>query len=158
MTAAGTQHNVVNTAVGYGSAWDVRVHFGLGSETTVRELQVVWPTRQTTTLRDVAVCMFTSAAQYLKTVEEGKASCVVIGLGLRGDISGLDLARAILASRRAIPVIFIAGPADAPMKAQALLMGCIAYLEEPVSSELLVSAIIRSGSVTPRRPPPGPGR
>ena len=104
------------------------------------------------------VCMFTSAAQYLKTVEEGKASCVVIGLGLRGDISGLDLARAILASRRAIPVIFIAGPADAPMKAQALLMGCIAYLEEPVSSELLVAAIVRSGTVTPRRPPPGPGR
>jgi hypothetical protein len=39
-----------------------------------------------------------------------------------------------------------------------LLMGCIAYLEEPVSSELLVSAIIRSGSVTPRRPLPVPGR
>jgi len=55
-------------------------------------------------------------------------------------------------------VIFIAGPADAPMKAQALLMGCIAYLEEPVSSELLVAAIVRSGTVTPRRPPPGPGR
>jgi len=104
------------------------------------------------------VCMFTSAELYLKTVEEGKASCVVIGLGLRGDISGLDLARAVLASRRAIPVIFIAGSADASMKAQALLMGCVAYLEEPVSSELLVSAIGRSGVASPRRPPPGPGR
>ena len=31
VTAAGTQHNVVNTAVGYGSASDARVHFGLGS-------------------------------------------------------------------------------------------------------------------------------
>jgi FixJ family two-component response regulator len=102
--------------------------------------------------------MFTSAAQYLKTVEEGKASCVVIGLGLRGDISGLDLARAILASRRAIPVIFIAGPADAPMKAQALLMGCIAYLEEPVSSESLIAAIKSSGTPSSRLPPPGPGR
>jgi hypothetical protein len=54
VTAAGTQHDVVNTAVGYGSASDARVHFGLGAETTVRELKVVWPTRQTTTLRNVA--------------------------------------------------------------------------------------------------------
>ena len=28
VTAAGTQHDVVNTAVGYGSASDARVHFG----------------------------------------------------------------------------------------------------------------------------------
>ncbi len=54
VTAAGTQHDLVNTAVGYGSASDARVHFGLGAETTVRELKVVWPTRQTTTLRNVA--------------------------------------------------------------------------------------------------------
>ena len=55
------------------------------------------------------VCMFTSAELYLRTVEEGKASCVVIALGLSGSISGLDLGRAILASRRPIPVVFIAG-------------------------------------------------
>jgi enediyne biosynthesis protein E4 len=54
VTAAGSQHDVVNTAVGYGSASDARVHFGLGAETIVRELKVVWPTRQTTTLRNVA--------------------------------------------------------------------------------------------------------
>jgi hypothetical protein len=35
-------------------------------------------------------------------------------------------------------VIFVAGSADASMKAQALLMGCVAYLEEPVSSEALM--------------------
>jgi FixJ family two-component response regulator len=104
------------------------------------------------------VCMFTSAEQYLRTVEEGKASCVVIALGLRGSISGLELGRAILASRRAIPVVFIAGSADASMKAQALLMGCIAYLEEPVSSELLISAIRSSGASSSWHPPPGPGR
>src|SRR5881394_2952303 len=84
------------------------------------------------------VCMFTSAELYLRTVEEGKACCVVVSLGLRGTISGFDVARAVRASGRALPVIFIAGSPDAAMKEEALLMGCLAYLEEPVSSELLI--------------------
>ena len=104
------------------------------------------------------ICMFKSAEQYLKTVEEGKASCVVIGVDLHGSIPGLDLGRAILACRRAIPVIFIARSADAALKEQALSMGCIAYLEEPVSSESLIAAIKSSGTPSSRLPPPGPGR
>jgi two-component system response regulator FixJ len=104
------------------------------------------------------VCMFTSAQRYLATFEEGKASCVVIGAGLGGGISGLDLGRAILASRRAVPVIFVAGSAGASMKAEAMLMGCVAYLEEPVSSESLIAAVRGAGAVGSWRPPPGPGR
>jgi FixJ family two-component response regulator len=104
------------------------------------------------------VCMFTSAELYLRTVEEGKACCVVVSLGLRGSISGLDVGRAVRASGRAMPVIFIAGSADASMKAEALLMGCLAYLEEPVSSELLISAVRSSGAASSWHPPPGPGR
>ena len=53
VTASGTQYNQVMTAVGYGSSSDSRVHFGLGKETAVREVEVVWPTRQTQTLRNV---------------------------------------------------------------------------------------------------------
>jgi FixJ family two-component response regulator len=104
------------------------------------------------------VCMFTSAELYLRTVEEGKACCVVVSLGLRGSISGLDVGRAVRASGRAMPVIFIAGSADASMKEEALLTGCLAYLEEPVSSELLISAVRRSGATSSWHPPPGPGR
>ena len=104
------------------------------------------------------VCMFTSAEQYLRTVEDGKTSCVVVALGLRGDISGLDVGRAVLAARRPIPVVFIAGPADGSMKEEALLLGCTAYLDEPVSSELLISAVRKSGAESSWRPPPGPGR
>lgn len=55
VSASGTQHNEVNTAVGYGSASDPRVHFGLGKDTIVKELTVTWPSRSTVTLRDVAV-------------------------------------------------------------------------------------------------------
>src|SRR6185295_5444688 len=43
VTASGTQYNHVNTAVGYGSASDRRVHFGLGDDTVVKELTITWP-------------------------------------------------------------------------------------------------------------------
>ena len=49
----GTQHNHVTTAVGYGSASDRRVHFGLGREAVVKELTVTWPSGKTQTLKDV---------------------------------------------------------------------------------------------------------
>jgi hypothetical protein len=53
VTAAGAQHNHVQTTVGYGGASDRRVHFGLGPETVVRELTITWPSGKAQTLRDV---------------------------------------------------------------------------------------------------------
>src|SRR5262245_36759401 len=49
-----TQYNQVDTAVGYGSASDRRVHFGLGAAAVVGELTVTWPSGATQTLRGVA--------------------------------------------------------------------------------------------------------
>jgi enediyne biosynthesis protein E4 len=34
---------MVGTAAGYQSAQDVRIHFGLGRETSVKELLIRWP-------------------------------------------------------------------------------------------------------------------
>ena len=52
-SASGTQHNVVNTAVGYGSSSDPRVHFGLGPDARASEISVTWPTGETRILRGV---------------------------------------------------------------------------------------------------------
>jgi hypothetical protein len=65
-TASGTQHNHVNTAVGYGCASDRRVHFGLGPDAVVRELRVEWPSGAVQTLRDVP-------ADRIVTVREDEA-------------------------------------------------------------------------------------
>jgi FixJ family two-component response regulator len=96
--------------------------------------------------RGYRVSMFMSAGQYLKTLDEGKASCVVIDVDLAGRISGLELGTAIFLSRRPIPIIFISGTLDATARAQASSMGCVAWIEKPVSSELLISAIRRAGA------------
>jgi hypothetical protein len=53
VTAAGSQYNHVNTAVGYGCASDRRVHFGLGKDVLIREMVISWPSGTVQTLRDV---------------------------------------------------------------------------------------------------------
>jgi hypothetical protein len=51
----GSQWNEVTTAVGYASSSDSRVHFGLGSNRTIKQLEIQWPSGIKQTLRDVDV-------------------------------------------------------------------------------------------------------
>lgn len=53
-TASGKQHNHVNTAVGYGCASDKRVHFGVGKDTTIKEIRIIWPSGSVQSLENVA--------------------------------------------------------------------------------------------------------
>ena len=48
------QWNEVTTAVGYASSSDPRVHFGLGKNKTVKEIEVRWPSGIRQVVRDVA--------------------------------------------------------------------------------------------------------
>ncbi len=52
-TAHGTQYNVANTAVGYNSSSDKRVHFGLGDDAVVERIELSWPTGVKQTLTNV---------------------------------------------------------------------------------------------------------
>jgi hypothetical protein len=52
-TASGVQYNHVTTSVGYASASDRRVHFGLGRDTVVRELRIQWPSGTIQTLENI---------------------------------------------------------------------------------------------------------
>jgi hypothetical protein len=60
------QYQLVSTANGIYSASDKRVHFGLGSETSVKSLEIQWPSGIKQTLGDIR------ADQNLKVVEPGK--------------------------------------------------------------------------------------
>jgi hypothetical protein len=57
------QYNHVTTAAGYASSSDKRVHFGLGADTRIREIELRWPSGKVQTLHDV------SAGQILKVTE-----------------------------------------------------------------------------------------
>jgi hypothetical protein len=57
------QYNHVTTATGYASSSDKRVHFGLGDDTRIREIELRWPSGKVQVLHDVA------ADQILKVTE-----------------------------------------------------------------------------------------
>ena len=48
------QYNHVTTSVGYASASDKRVHFGLGADRTAREIEIRWPSGARQVLKDVS--------------------------------------------------------------------------------------------------------
>ncbi len=66
-TTSGSQYNHVNTAVGYACASDSRVHFGLGRDSLVKELEIAWPSGTVQTLKDVR-------ADQILTIVEGQAT------------------------------------------------------------------------------------
>ncbi len=50
-----SQWNEVTTAVGYASSSDVRVHFGLGANRRIKEIEIHWPSGTKQTIIDAAV-------------------------------------------------------------------------------------------------------
>jgi enediyne biosynthesis protein E4 len=62
-----SQWNEVTTATGYASSSDSRVHFGLGVNARVREIEIRWPSGIRQTLHDVA-------GDQILTIEEPRAS------------------------------------------------------------------------------------
>ena len=48
-----SQYDIVSTSAGYGASRDPRVHFGLGSFTTVKQLEIRWPSGQRQVLKDL---------------------------------------------------------------------------------------------------------
>jgi hypothetical protein len=48
-----SQWNEVTTAVGYASSSDSRVHFGLGSNARIKEMEIRWPSGIKQVLKDL---------------------------------------------------------------------------------------------------------
>lgn len=60
-----SQWNEATTAVGYTASSDSRIHFGLGKNRLIKDLEVRWPSGVRQTLHDVA-------ADQILTVEEAQ--------------------------------------------------------------------------------------
>jgi enediyne biosynthesis protein E4 len=61
-----SQWNEATTAVGYACSSDPRVHFGLGSNNIVKEIQITWPSRVVQRLTNIS-------ADQILTIEEPKS-------------------------------------------------------------------------------------
>jgi FixJ family two-component response regulator len=81
---------------------------------------------------------FASAEAFLQ--ETTRSACLVLDVHLVG-ISGIELQRHLVASGRAIPIIFITAGDDDAIRTAAAQAGCVAFLHKPFLAEALVCAI-----------------
>jgi FixJ family two-component response regulator len=87
--------------------------------------------------------LFSAAEALLDRIGTSKAACLVIDIHL-GGISGIELARQLVALGLTLPIIFMSGAANHAMEAAAFETGCIAFLHKPFPSDLLLDAVSRA--------------
>jgi two-component system response regulator FixJ len=83
---------------------------------------------------------FGSAADFLAAMVESQAGCVLADIHMPG-MSGLELQSRLLEMGQDIPVIVMTGNADVPSAVRALKSGAVDFIEKPISTESLISAI-----------------
>ena len=83
---------------------------------------------------------YSSAEAFLADAGHVRLGCALLDIHL-GGMSGLDLCRRLTAERSALPVIFVTACDEATVRRQAEELGCSAFLQKPVSREVLIDAI-----------------
>ncbi len=88
----------------------------------------------------IQVRTFDSAAAFLKSLGDEKASCIITDVRMP-EMSGIDLLRRLNEMKADIPVIVITGHGDIALAVDAMKMGALDFLEKPFDDELLLSAV-----------------
>jgi FixJ family two-component response regulator len=84
--------------------------------------------------------LFASAEEFLSVAPTLEAACLIVDIQL-GDISGVELVRALYPQGCALPVIFITGSRDELHRRQAMELGCAAFLLKPFSAQRLIETV-----------------
>lgn len=83
---------------------------------------------------------FSSAESFLQHPFEDLPSCVVLDMQMPA-ISGFEVADALKASGREIPIIYLTGHGTIPMTVKAMKGGAYEFLTKPVASNDLLNTI-----------------
>jgi two-component system response regulator FixJ len=87
-----------------------------------------------------AVTTFATAPDFLAAFDPAHAGCVVADIHMPG-MSGLELQARLRDRDKDLPIIIMTGNADVPSAVRALKSGAIDFIEKPVDTDSLVSAI-----------------
>jgi FixJ family two-component response regulator len=77
---------------------------------------------------------------FLKRAQLAAATCLVLDVQLQ-HTSGIELRRQLTHSGHSVPVIFITAAESEVRHKSALEAGCVAYLQKPFPSSLLIEAV-----------------
>ncbi len=92
--------------------------------------------------------LYATAQQFLDAVKDTPPSCVVMDVQLP-DLSGIELARRLLASRLRLPIVFLTRSKDQAWRRQAVEVGCVAFVERPFSAQVLIEAVVTATGSNP---------
>ena len=84
--------------------------------------------------------VFASAQQFLDRPRSLTPSCLVLDVSLP-DLNGLELQKRVAAERPDMPIIFITGHGDIPIRVQAMKAGEVEFLTKPFTVTTLLEAI-----------------
>jgi FixJ family two-component response regulator len=89
------------------------------------------------------ITLFESADRFLETADFDEFDGVIADMQMPGS-SGLDLARALRAQRRRLPVILITARPEKQYEAEAVSAGTVALLRKPLDPAALFAQVERS--------------
>jgi FixJ family two-component response regulator len=91
---------------------------------------------------DYGVETYASAEEYLWAAATSRAALLIVDMQL-GQDSGLDVVRWLRLSENNKPFISISGSCDDTIKQSALEAGTVAYLDKPLSMDVLGEVVCR---------------
>jgi FixJ family two-component response regulator len=86
---------------------------------------------------------FTSPSTFLARDPGDAPACVLVDLRMPG-MSGLEVQRALAATSRKVPVVFVSGHADVKAGVEAMKAGAVDFLPKPVEEHRLLDAVGRA--------------
>jgi two-component system, LuxR family, response regulator FixJ len=88
----------------------------------------------------MAVEDYASTAEFARGYRGGGGACLILDQHLPGS-TGLDFLSSTDGTKLDLPVILLTGRADPAIRARAVRLGVSAFLEKPVSDDVLLAAI-----------------
>ena len=86
---------------------------------------------------------FSTPEALLERLERDAAGCLILDVRMPG-LNGLDFYDALVADRKALPVVFLSGYLDVSLTVRAMRVGAIDALQKPVVRDVLLDAVKRA--------------
>lgn len=86
---------------------------------------------------------FSTPEALLERLERDAAGCLILDVRLPG-LNGLDFYDALVADRKALPVVFLSGYLDVTLTVRAMRVGAVDALQKPVVRDVMLDAVKRA--------------
>jgi FixJ family two-component response regulator len=90
---------------------------------------------------DVETCE--SANEFLERGNYEDVGCIILDVRMPG-LSGMDLHDTLIDAGIDVPIVFITGHGDAPMRVEALKKGAVDFLPKPFDENELLNAVSKA--------------